>query len=173
MTEQRTLTIRACDQHGDIRQDLTQQAEAERPEAVAFVKLRDGKRWRLYWEDEFLSGDEIEALMTVAQHERIVKAWIERWKAYIELSAKIAAQRDAAQAEVEALRAELQSQRERNTELIFKLGSATNGWGRCEKRARRRPGQVRGAESRTGYGKRRGRKRRCCAPSVRWNGNGD
>ncbi|HEJ2570916.1 TPA: hypothetical protein SL188_002334 [Pseudomonas aeruginosa] len=37
-----------------------------------------------------------------------------------------------AQAEVEALRAELQSQRERNTELIFKLGSATNGWGRCE-----------------------------------------
>ncbi|HCF0068381.1 TPA: hypothetical protein NH576_001636 [Pseudomonas aeruginosa] len=48
MTEQRTLTIRACDQHGDIRQDLTQQAEAERPEAVAFVKLRDGKRWRLY-----------------------------------------------------------------------------------------------------------------------------
>ncbi|HDQ4071710.1 TPA: hypothetical protein P8O34_003052 [Pseudomonas aeruginosa] len=38
-----------------------------------------------------------------------------------------------AQAEVEALRAELQSQRERNTELIFKLGSATNGWGRCEK----------------------------------------
>ncbi|HBO8763900.1 TPA: hypothetical protein ACGJTP_003667 [Pseudomonas aeruginosa] len=74
MTEQRTLTIRACDQHGDIRQDLTQQAEAERPEAVAFVKLRDGKRWRLYWEDEFLSGDEIEALMTVAQHERIVGA---------------------------------------------------------------------------------------------------
>ncbi|MFU4360365.1 hypothetical protein ACM7D1_18535 [Pseudomonas aeruginosa] len=39
----------------------------------------------------------------------------------------------AAPAEVEALRAELQSQRERNTELIFKLGSATNGWGRCEK----------------------------------------
>ncbi|WP_260478544.1 hypothetical protein, partial [Pseudomonas aeruginosa] len=39
----------------------------------------------------------------------------------------------AAQAEVGALRAELQSQRERNTELIFKLGSATNGWGRCEK----------------------------------------
>ncbi|UGR44433.1 hypothetical protein LSP20_28480 [Pseudomonas aeruginosa] len=36
-------------------------------------------------------------------------------------------------AQVEALRAELQSQRERNTELIFKLGSATNGWGRCEK----------------------------------------
>ncbi|HGE7058504.1 TPA: hypothetical protein ACGCAL_006622, partial [Pseudomonas aeruginosa] len=39
----------------------------------------------------------------------------------------------AALAQVEALRAELQSQRERNTELIFKLGSATNGWGSCEK----------------------------------------
>ncbi|HFT8209621.1 TPA: hypothetical protein ACGSAB_000523 [Pseudomonas aeruginosa] len=35
MTEQRALTIRACDQHGDIRQDLTQQAEAERPELWA------------------------------------------------------------------------------------------------------------------------------------------
>ncbi|RCI68527.1 hypothetical protein DT376_42485, partial [Pseudomonas aeruginosa] len=35
--------------------------------------------------------------------------------------------------EVAALRSELQTQRERNTELIFKLGSATNGWGRCEK----------------------------------------
>ncbi len=34
---------------------------------------------------------------------------------------------------VGALKAELQSQRERNTELIVKLGSATNGWGRCEK----------------------------------------
>ncbi|MGV8326331.1 hypothetical protein ACV337_24345 [Pseudomonas aeruginosa] len=52
----------------------TEKAEAERPEAVAFVKLRDGKRWRLFWEDEFLPGDEIEALMTVAQHERIVGA---------------------------------------------------------------------------------------------------
>ncbi|MFG8343408.1 hypothetical protein ACEOPV_05475, partial [Pseudomonas aeruginosa] len=37
------------------------------------------------------------------------------------------------EAEAQALREELQSQRERNTELIFKLGSATNGWGRCEK----------------------------------------
>jgi len=46
---------------------------------------------------------------------------------------RLRSERDAALAEVEALRAELQSQRERNTELIFKLGSATNGWGRCEK----------------------------------------
>ncbi|MGP5872267.1 hypothetical protein [Pseudomonas aeruginosa] len=109
-------------------------AEAERPEVVG-VRYEDGTI--LSAED---CGIALEVcakvqtpLMTVAQHERIVKAWIERWKAYIELSAKIAAQRDAAQAEVEALRAELQSQRERNTELIFKLGSATNGWGRCEK----------------------------------------
>lgn len=35
------------------------------------------------------------------RHERIVKAWIERWKAYIEFSAKIAAQRDEALAEIE------------------------------------------------------------------------
>ncbi|HFK1846072.1 hypothetical protein [Pseudomonas aeruginosa] len=48
-------------------------------------------------------------------------------------SKQLEEQHKAAQAEVEALRAELQSQRERNTELIFKLGSATNGWGRCEK----------------------------------------
>lgn len=44
------------------------------PEVVAFIKRKDGKRWRLYWEDEFLPGDEIEPLMTVAQHERIVAA---------------------------------------------------------------------------------------------------
>ncbi|HGM4856940.1 TPA: hypothetical protein ACKPX4_000221 [Pseudomonas aeruginosa] len=221
MTEQRSLTIRACDQHGDIRQDLTQQAEAERPElwavhaqgpdelyaafsredaekhaaelnalpmpegiAVGAVVVPspwpEAEHWKYLAEQErehvdvaragltrpspaqakqaerpevvgvryedgtILSAEDCgialevcakvqTPLMTVAQHERIVKAWIERWKAYIELSAKIAAQRDAAQAEVEALRAELQSQRERNTELIFKLGSATNGWGRCEK----------------------------------------
>ncbi|MFW4932800.1 hypothetical protein ACOAOU_14750 [Pseudomonas aeruginosa] len=48
-------------------------------------------------------------------------------------SKQLEEQLKVAQAEVEALRAELQSQRERNTELIFKLGSATNGWGRCEK----------------------------------------
>lgn len=35
MTEQRTITIPACAQHYDIRQDLTQQAEAERPELWA------------------------------------------------------------------------------------------------------------------------------------------
>lgn len=126
-----------------------ERAEAERPEVVGYLATAEhpkhGQPHKAfnYFKDQHdaqvahwrergceVSDDE---LMTVAQHERIVKAWIERWKAYIELSAKIAAQRDAAQAEVEALRAELQSQRERNTELIFKLGSATNGWGRCEK----------------------------------------
>ncbi|MEN1540771.1 hypothetical protein [Pseudomonas aeruginosa] len=75
MTEQRTLTIRACDQHGDIRQDLTQQAEAERPEVV-------GSAWRNIYNNGFdhvaplppAPGGPVvdEPLMTVAQHERIV-----------------------------------------------------------------------------------------------------
>ncbi|MFU3243172.1 hypothetical protein ACM7MS_23510 [Pseudomonas aeruginosa] len=181
MTEQRTLTIRACDQHGDIRQDLTQQAEAERPEAV-------GSAWRNIYNNGFdhvapfppAPGGPVvdEPLMTVAQHERITaqlhdaldESDGDRWKlrserdaALVEVerlrqfericeglpqdsidggwtvqgirahSKQLEEQLKAAQAEVEALRAELQSQRERNTELIFKLGSATNGWGRCEK----------------------------------------
>ncbi|HCF5866102.1 hypothetical protein ACF0C0_33195 [Pseudomonas aeruginosa] len=64
--------------------------------------------------DEWKSGGEYQSLMTVAQHERIVKAWIERWKAYIELSAKIAAQRDAALAEeAQALREEVAALRAR------------------------------------------------------------
>lgn len=49
-------------------------AAGEPEEVVAFIKRKDGKRWRLYWEDEFLPGDEIEKLMTVAQHQRIVAA---------------------------------------------------------------------------------------------------
>lgn len=181
MTEQRTLTIRACDQHGDIRQDLTQQAEAERPEVV-------GSAWRNIYNNGFdhvapfppAPGGPVvdEPLMTVAQHERITaqlhdaldESDGDRWKlrserdaALVEVerlrqfericeglpqdsidggwtvqgirahSKQLEEQLKAAQAEVEALRAELQSQRERNTELIFKLGSATNGWGRCEK----------------------------------------
>ncbi|MDY1279595.1 hypothetical protein ACM8AR_21515 [Pseudomonas aeruginosa] len=145
--------LRDAYQAGQDRAALAQPspapAEAERPEVVGYLATAEhpkhGQPHKAfnYFKDQHdaqvahwrergceVSDDE---LMTVAQHGRIVKAWIERWKAYIELSAKIAAQRDAAQAEVEALRAELQSQRERNTELIFKLGSATNGWGRCEK----------------------------------------
>ncbi|MCO7655286.1 hypothetical protein NJC11_27720 [Pseudomonas aeruginosa] len=129
--------------------ESTPEQEAERPEVVAYRTIgrhtkhqhphyalnyykQNAEDQAAHWRERGCEVSEDE-LMTVSQHERIVKAWIERWKAYIELSAKIAAQRDAAQAEVEALRAELQSQRERNTELIFKLGSATNGWGRCEK----------------------------------------
>ncbi|ELC0893064.1 hypothetical protein IGA99_25280 [Pseudomonas aeruginosa] len=93
-------------------------------------------------------------LMTVSQHDRIVgelRAEIAEWQeaagrsrsdvvAYIAERAKLLEERDSQQRlaikameEVAALRAELQSQRERNTELILKLGSATNGWGRCEK----------------------------------------
>ncbi|MGK7130883.1 hypothetical protein [Pseudomonas aeruginosa] len=75
-----------------------EQAEAERPEVVAVMKSNGAGGKRLAQRFPIVNvfvGDE---LMTVAQHERIVKAWIERWKAYIELSAKIAAQRDAANA---------------------------------------------------------------------------
>lgn len=75
-----------------------EQAEAERPEVVAVMESNGAGGKRLAQRFPIVNvfvGDE---LMTVAQHERIVKAWIERWKAYIELSAKIAAQRDAANA---------------------------------------------------------------------------
>ncbi|HBO2966671.1 TPA: hypothetical protein NH770_002092 [Pseudomonas aeruginosa] len=83
-----------------------EKAEAERPEVVAYLFVKP---------DGTLSMDAVRhkpsqpavAVMTVAQHERIVKAWIERWKAYIELSAKIAAQRDAALARVAELEAKL------------------------------------------------------------------
>ncbi|MFU7056384.1 hypothetical protein ACM75V_13940 [Pseudomonas aeruginosa] len=81
-----------------------EQAEAERPEVVAWqYRVTAGPQtgWSLWHPgkgEEFERSYTVERrpLMTVAQHERIVKAWIERWKAYIELSAKIAAQRDAA-----------------------------------------------------------------------------
>ncbi len=78
------------------------EAEAERPEVVAYFDRNypstgDAFIWSNY------EGSPYEPVMTVAQHERIVKAWIERWKAYIELSAKIAAQRDAALARVAEL----------------------------------------------------------------------
>ncbi|HFH3294247.1 TPA: hypothetical protein ACGJUA_002546 [Pseudomonas aeruginosa] len=194
MTEQRTLTIRACDQHGDIRQDLTQQAEAERPEVVAYAdpiafatfKKRGheggvaGREWM--WAEPSAGlvamsrTDECECIVGELRADR--DSWAKRWDEAVRYGARIEEQRDAAlveverlrqfericeglpqdsidggwtvqgirahskqleeqlkaaQAEVEALRAELQSQRERNTELIFKLGSATNGWGRCEK----------------------------------------
>ncbi|MFK1403331.1 hypothetical protein ACIUYQ_09395 [Pseudomonas aeruginosa] len=81
-------------------------AEADRPEVVAWqYRVTAGPQtgWSLWHPgkgEEFERSYTVERrpLMTVAQHERIVKAWIERWKAYIELSAKIAAQRDAADA---------------------------------------------------------------------------
>ncbi|HFF2105789.1 TPA: hypothetical protein ACGBGH_004792 [Pseudomonas aeruginosa] len=63
-------------------------------------------------------------LMTVAQHERIVKAWIERWKAYIELSAKIAAQRDAALARVAELERELRDEENAHTTTIEQRDNA-------------------------------------------------
>lgn len=88
-----------------------EQTEAERPEVVAWqYRVTAGPQtgWSLWHSgkgEEFERSYTVERrpLMTVAQHERIVKAWIERWKAYIELSAKIAAQRDAALARVAEL----------------------------------------------------------------------
>ncbi|WP_172405627.1 hypothetical protein [Pseudomonas aeruginosa] len=91
-----------CDMCAQPSPAQAEQAEAERPEVVAYLFVKP---------DGTLSMDAVRhkpsqpavAVMTVAQHERIVKAWIERWKAYIELSAKIAAQRDAALARVAEL----------------------------------------------------------------------
>ncbi|MBG4613401.1 hypothetical protein I5E47_02665 [Pseudomonas aeruginosa] len=91
-----------------LAQPSPAQAEEERPKIVATLftpneKVHDDIGFKAF----AVAGDcdkdggefyDPEKLMTVAQHERIVKAWIERWKAYIELSAKIAAQRDAANA---------------------------------------------------------------------------
>ncbi|WP_434694753.1 hypothetical protein [Pseudomonas aeruginosa] len=107
------------------------EADLERPEAWA--------RLGAYWRNGFKHAE--------AQHKRVVEALrVDRdmWRdaaergrsdvvAYIAERAKLLEEHDVALAEVGALKAELQSQRERNTELIFKLGSATNGWGRCEK----------------------------------------
>ncbi len=87
-----------------------EQAEAERPVVIARLYRSNDLTMTPFAEvqkplpmprsDGTLT---VEPLMTVAQHERIVKAWIERWKAYIELSAKIAAQRDAALAKLAEL----------------------------------------------------------------------
>ncbi|MFW4816087.1 hypothetical protein DZ978_002485 [Pseudomonas aeruginosa] len=116
-----------------------EQAEAERPEVVAYFDRNypstgDAFIWSNY------EGSPYEPVMTVAQHDRIVGAlradrdsWAEQAEQRLADWDEMCKERDAALAEVKALRAELQSQRERNTELIFKLGSATNGWGRCEK----------------------------------------
>ncbi|MDX3947052.1 hypothetical protein QYP01_16135 [Pseudomonas aeruginosa] len=92
-----------------------EQAEAERPEVVAWqYRVTAGPQtgWSLWHPgkgEEFERSYTVERrpLMTVAQHERIVKGWIERWKAYIELSAKIAAQRDAALARVAELESKM------------------------------------------------------------------
>ncbi|MDG3759957.1 hypothetical protein L5C70_07170 [Pseudomonas aeruginosa] len=179
MTEQRTITIPACAQHGDIRRDLTQQPESERPELwavhaqgpdelyAAFTRedadkhaaelnalpMPEGitvdavvvpspwpaaEHWQYLAEQERDHKNEI--AVRLRQFERICEGlpqdaidggWtVQGIRGYAK---RLEDQLKVAQAEVEALRAELQSQRERNTELIFKLGSATNGWGRCEK----------------------------------------
>ncbi|HCL3315943.1 TPA: hypothetical protein N2A14_003979 [Pseudomonas aeruginosa] len=103
-------------------------------------------RWldRAEIEDGYVGVPVIEAVEVVVNELRRLQAEVADWQeaagrsrsdvmAYIAERAKLLEEHDVALAEVGALKAELQSQRERNTELIFKLGSATNGWGRCEK----------------------------------------
>ncbi|HEJ3155460.1 TPA: hypothetical protein SL331_000914 [Pseudomonas aeruginosa] len=103
-------------------------------------------RWldRVAIEDGYVGVPVIEAVEVVVNELRRLQAEVADWQeaagrsrsdvmAYIAERAKLLEEHDVALAEVGALKAELQSQRERNTELIFKLGSATNGWGRCEK----------------------------------------
>ncbi|WP_228752936.1 hypothetical protein [Pseudomonas aeruginosa] len=102
-----------------------EQAEAERPEVaeVAFVLRNIGAM-----DAEDIDGDNVDLRFEDAEGRdtgcdvSIVE--------YAEKAADLFEQHERIVGE---LRAELQSQRERNTELIFKLGSATNGWGRCEK----------------------------------------
>ncbi|MFU6634755.1 hypothetical protein ACM786_26770 [Pseudomonas aeruginosa] len=85
-----------------------EKAEVERTDVVAVVRAQGfGRVCEADANALYQHCSDGETLMTVAQHERIVKAWIERWKAYIELSAKIAAQRDAALARVAELEAKL------------------------------------------------------------------
>ncbi len=110
-----------------------EQAEAERPEVVAW---RYGSSGGILSDkaclDEWKSGGEYQSLMTVAQHERIVKAWIERWKAYIELSAKIAAQRDAADArlhEVATACATAEQERDAALARVAELTATRNRYG--------------------------------------------
>ncbi|HHK4876623.1 hypothetical protein [Pseudomonas aeruginosa] len=154
LTEQRTITIPACAQHGDIRQDITQQAEAERPELWAVHAQGPDELYAAFTrEDAEKHAAELNALAMpegITVDAVVVSSpWppAEHWQYLAEQERdhkneiavrlrqfeRLEDQLKVAQAEVEALRAELQSQRERNTELIFKLGSATNGWGRCEK----------------------------------------
>ncbi|HGJ9381279.1 TPA: hypothetical protein ACJX8O_003456 [Pseudomonas aeruginosa] len=102
---------------------LAEQAEAERPEVVAWLVVakyphKEARRAIFMYEaNAYDQGAEWccdDGVVTISP-------LIDR--AFVAQAERIAG----------ALRAELQSQRERNTELIFKLGSATNGWGRCEK----------------------------------------
>ncbi|WP_185979592.1 hypothetical protein [Pseudomonas aeruginosa] len=115
--------------------------------------LQTLERWldRVAIEDGYVGVPVIEAVEVAVNELRRLQAEVADWQeaagrsrsdvvAYIAERAKLLEERDSQQRlaikameEVAALRSELQTQRERNTELIFKLGSATNGWGRCEK----------------------------------------
>ncbi|HFN5073017.1 TPA: hypothetical protein ACHFZB_000805 [Pseudomonas aeruginosa] len=98
-------------------------AEAERPEVVAWLVVakyphKEARRAIFMYE---ANADDQGAEWCCDDGVVTISPLIDR--AFVAQAERIAG----------ALRAELQSQRERNTELIFKLGSATNGWGRCEK----------------------------------------
>ncbi|HCF0768801.1 TPA: hypothetical protein NH712_001411 [Pseudomonas aeruginosa] len=128
------------------------------PEGIAVGAVVVPSPWPAVQHWQYLAEQEQDHKNEIAgrlrQHERIgeaLRAEIAEWQeaagrsrsdvvAYIAERAKLLEERDSQQRlaikameEVAALRSELQTQRERNTELIFKLGSATNGWGRCEK----------------------------------------
>ncbi|EPF1363154.1 hypothetical protein ACOAOW_07280 [Pseudomonas aeruginosa] len=100
-----------------------EQPEAERPEVVAWLVVakyphKEARRAIFMYE---ANADDQGAEWCCDDGVVTISPLIDR--AFVAQAERIAG----------ALRAELQSQRERNTELIFKLGSATNGWGRCEK----------------------------------------
>lgn len=121
-----TVDQMIAEEDADIRQDLTQQAEAERPEVVAWqYRVTAGPQtgWSLWHPgkgEEFERSYTVERrpLMTVAQHDRIVGSlrakadqlrealeWRKENQAgQRELLRSVTAERDAALAEVERLR---------------------------------------------------------------------
>ncbi|WCU67680.1 hypothetical protein [Pseudomonas aeruginosa] len=100
-----------CDMCAQPSPAQAEQAEAERPEVVAW---RYGFSGGIVSDkaclDEWKSGGEYQSLMTVAQHERIVGAlradrdsWAKRWDEAVRYGARIEEQRDAARAKIAEL----------------------------------------------------------------------
>ncbi|MFS7070401.1 hypothetical protein [Pseudomonas aeruginosa] len=97
-----------CDMCSQPSPAQAEQAEAERPEVVAW---RYGFSGGIVSDkaclDEWKSGGEYQSLMTVAQHERIVAVWRDRVRStYVDLTRsniELIVERDAALANVDAL----------------------------------------------------------------------